>query len=888
LTDYLRILKRVENATQETGLVGIHAVIVHVSSNVRMWKTQARALTPDERDVLARWPVFVMNYLAAPGQFEVCAQIHAWLRSPLWIHDLPDYELDRIERDLHTPVVTIKQEPLAPRVQQAHREDVLIAPPQDANAKLLDTLSQELQQHAAEFSACINRIAQGHGTPLDVESAQRSAHTLKGAANTVGVTGIATLTHHIEDILSVYARQQRVPDGSAAATLLAAADVLEMMSEALLGRGNAPAHAQASLQDIIDLANRIDADGLPNTTEPALLSLPVPRAADSLSGAEKKPTAAGEKNETLLRVPASVLNDLLSLVGESIVMTGQLQERLRLSLNQSRIGAEQHLLLQQLHDELEQHVAMHHTSALETERHNELCSVTRRILEAATDARENSRQLEDHLAVFADLIPALVRVNRGSQEAVMSTRMVPVSSIAPRLQRSVRQTCRATGKHASLTVSGADTLLDSDILDELVDPLMHLLRNAIDHGIEPAASRLSAGKSETGSIKLTFARDGDHLVVSCSDDGAGLDYVRIQQVALQKGLLAANKQFSEEELSRMILLPGFTTRNESTQTSGRGIGLDAVYSSVVRMKGSLAIRSQPQGCSFEMHIPLTLMSIHALLVQSRAQVLAISSRCVEQILPVGSGQVQVDGTCLHYRVGEESYEAYEIERLLHLPLDRSWLEHGDRPVLLVRDNTGHLRAVFVENVLASQDLVVKQLGPYLPSILGIEGATILGSGGVAAVIDLPGLLQTAQSGQLAPLLAALDPAATPSAAPLALVVDDSVSARRALAEFAKDMGFEVITANDGVAALEVVKSKTPSLVLTDMEMPRLNGIELIEQLRLIPGTQPVPIIMVSSRSTKKHHELALKAGANVYMTKPFNEDELAEHIRKLTHLVTES
>ena len=478
---------------------------------------------------------------------------------------------------------------------------------------------------------------------------------------------------------------------------------------------------------------------------------------------ETLPCIVAEDRVVMLRVPANVIDNLLCLVGESIVITRELQDRLRLILHQSESGAEQNALLRQLLDELEQQAGdgisplpveptvsdsaregdnTRASDAVQLETSNKLENVTPRSEEASTNTNEIQAS-----------------VNTDNKDALLRAARVPVSSIEARLQRSVRQTCRVTGKQVNLTISGAETLLDSVILDELLDPLLHLLRNAIEHGIEPAERRRAAGKAEIGTIELRFAVDGTDLLVHCGDDGEGLNYARIQQVAAQKGLIDAGKQLSENELNRLILLPGFTTRRESSQTSGHGIGLDAVSSRVLHMKGALVISSHlRRGCVIELRVPATLVSIHALLVQSHTQVLAISSHCVEQVLPVGAGQLYAQGDRLQYRVGDANYDAYEIERLLYLPIDRSWIARADRPALLVRDHAGRVRAVFVEHVLLRQDLVVKQFGPYLPRISGIEGATILANGDVAAVIDLPGLLPVAQPDQRAPLNVPLDSA----------------------------------------------------------------------------------------------------------------------------------
>lgn len=602
--------------------------------------------------------------------------------------------------------------------------------------------------------------------------------------------------------------------------------------------------------------------------------------------------SADESGVQLLLIPADVIEALVNLLSQSFALTSELQEHLRSILSQPENTAEQNALLQQLRAALEvtQEIALTSLPIATNEFEPVSASDDSTVMQALP--LETNNEPLNVTPADSDSTNANVtaeKINIGSIDALPNVDKVAVTSIVSRLQRSVRQTCRVTGKQANLTINGAETLLDRALLDALLDPLMHLLRNAIEHGIEPVERRRAADKADFGTIELRFALNGDTLIVCCADDGEGVDYARIQQIAAQKGLIEAGQQLSELELNRILLLSGITTHSEPNLASSHGIGLASVASRVMHMKGTLHIASHPRrGCTVELRIPMSLISMHALLVQSNAQVLAISNRCIEQVLPIGAGQILTQGDRLQYRVDSALYDAYEIERLLYLPIDRSWIARADRPALLVRDTTGQLRAVFVERVLLSQDLVVKQLGVYLPKIWGIDGATILANGDVAAVIDLPGLLQVVQPDQHAPDSVALEMHHEATNTPLALVAESMSGTRRMLAGLAKDLGFDVITASDGIEALEAIKIKIPNLVLTNIEMPHMNGLTLVEQLRAQPRTQQVPIIMLSARSSPKYRELALRAGVNVYMTDPYVDDELTEQIRMLTNLVHQS
>jgi chemosensory pili system protein ChpA (sensor histidine kinase/response regulator) len=451
-----------------------------------------------------------------------------------------------------------------------------------------------------------------------------------------------------------------------------------------------------------------------------------------------------------------------------------------------------------------------------------------------------------------------------------------------RLQRSVRQTCRLTGKQTQLHVGGADTLMDGEVLNELIDPLMHVLRNAVDHGIESPAQRSAAGKPEEGNIWLDFTREGNNILVRCRDDGAGFDFAAIRSAAERRGLLEPGQAASEEELKNLVLMPNFSTRSEVTQTSGRGVGLDVVYSHVLGHGGSVALKSATgQGSTTELRLPVSLISTHALLVRLRGRTIAVADRGIEQILHAADGKERKLGDQITFQVGEQLYPLKQLGEILGLAPDPRSSQRSAMPVLLVRDRTG-ITAVAVQEVTAGTDLVVKEFGRYVPRLPGIVGATILGDGAVTPVLDLPELMSGARrpASQAASSTAA-DAMPEAPRLPLALVVDDSLSARRALAQVMAEAGYEVREARDGLEAVEIAQGRRPDVVLADMEMPRMNGIELTAHLRARPETADLPVIMVTSRSTAKHRQQAEAAGVNVYLTKPFLDDQLLDHVATL-------
>ena len=896
LSDYAERLERLGDASASIGLAGLQRVCVSLQANLSQLAARDNPLDAEQRRVVETWPALALGYLQSLDDRAVCAALVRHLQDAHWPQPLAISDADPLVDSLVAPKLAVEEGEAEVRPRQARIEDVSLALPADVNQELLDGLLQELPHQAAEFSAAIQRLAAGDGQIKDVDVARRIAHTLKGAGNTVGVRGIATLTHHIEDILQALAKHGALPNRPLAETLLNAADCLEAMSEALLGMSTPPLQAFAVLQEVLDWANRIDQAGIPRDEEAPSVTMARPERAEPPEPEPAAPQPAALVAEATLRIPAHLVDDVLRLVGESIILTGQVQERIRKTVAQTRAVMGQNRLFQQLTTELEQLVDIRNVSSplsksiqrgdfdpLELEQYNELNTVTHRLVEAATDTRELGRAIEENLAALDALLVDQGRLHRDNQEAVLRTRMVPIQTVTPRLQRSVRQTCRLADKEAELTVRGAGTLMDSNILNDMVDPLMHILRNAVDHGIEPPAQRQRLGKSPVGRIELGFGREGNTIAVRCQDDGAGLDLAAIRRTATERGLIAADQPMADDELTRLILLPGFSTRDEATQTSGRGIGMDMVHSRLLAMKGSLRIQTQAgKGCLMELRLPVTLISTHALLLRLRDQMVALSDRGIEQILYSGVGAIQKLGKVTTYQMGDEVYELTSLDTLLNLSPDHRAQNRSTPSVLLVREDTGAIRAVLVQDIVDSRDLVVKNLGHYLPRLNGIVGATILGDGSVAPVLDLPELLRAPAASQ--PALTAAR-AATPVAPtlhrPFVLAVDDSLSARRSLAQFAQDAGFEVRTARDGLEAIEIINGKRPDLVLADLEMPRMNGLELTAHLRANQATRDVPVIMITSRSTEKHRREAETTGVNVYLTKPFVEDELLGHIHRL-------
>jgi len=884
-------LERFGNACQAAELAGLYQATEIIQKNIVLIEQEDATASQNQSDLIKSWPNSVKEYLFSLGDNNSSENIVEILSSDAWSNSLMNEVAPALINLLNAPYSS-EEEAKEDRQTQATADDVSLELPTDISQELLDGLLQELPSQTEGFSSALQALIDGSGNSEDIEKAQRIAHTVKGAANTVGIRGIATLTHQLEDIFQFLNQHNKLPSEALALSLINASDCLEEMSESLMKQGDAPENAQEILQDILNWINRLENEGVevldgdPSTTTKIT----------SIDESKEKPDETEEEQAAIatLRVEAPIIDDLIRILGETIILTTQLQDKIKNSAIETAALIKHNEASHELINQLEQQIELRGVSnvsqavnqneifdALELEEYNELHTIMNQLVETTLDSVELNREIKRELHELDELVIDQSRLHREIQRHVMRTRMVPIKTITPRLQRSVRQTCRTVGKQAALRLSGTDTLIDSDILNNLVDPLIHMLRNSLDHGIEYRDERISKNKDPEGRIDLSFSSEGTEIIVRCQDDGAGLDHDLIHVIAIKRNLIEPHDKPTPLELDRMILRPGFSTSKKTTQVSGRGIGMDLVYSQILACKGTLHIESEKdKGCLIELRMPVTLISTHVLIIRHRNKMLAISSRGVEQILHPSDSQIIDSENGLMCKIDDEILELSNLENLIDFPGDRRMSKREPRPALLIREEDIN-KVVYIQEIVDSRELVIKSMGKYMSNVRGVPGATILGDGSVVPVLDIPELIRTytqnedriddddfAQTGVRAVL-------------PTALVVDDSLSARRALAQVVGDAGYDVRTAKDGIEAIEIIDKKTPDILLVDMEMPRMNGLELAAHVRANPITSDIPIIMVTSRSTEKHREQAKSAGVNIHLTKPFSEDVLLDHISNL-------
>ncbi|MEO1526382.1 MAG: hybrid sensor histidine kinase/response regulator [Planctomycetota bacterium] len=609
------------------------------------------------------------------------------------------------------------------------------------------------------------------------------------------------------------------------------------------------------------------------------------------------------KSEAHIRVPLSRLDELVRLVGEMIINRSEFAQRLADFTDQ--IDDMQMALhrLRGVTDEVEtkysvealnqmdgsgtfrrdrfvssrwQRSSIHDSDfdSLEFDRYNDFHLLARTLSEATGDIASISHECRALSGDFDTLLNRWQRVTRDAQSRLMHIRMVPLRTIVPRLGRSVRSTAAQCQKLVNFVVRGDHTELDKTVLEEIADPLLHLVRNSVDHGIESTEQRAALGKPETGTLTIHAVNQGTQLTIRVEDDGGGLDTQRIRARAIERGLISAEQSLSEREIQQLIFAPGFSTAESVSDVSGRGVGMDVVRETVARLKGIIRIESEVgRGTRFTIILPTSLAVTRALFVESAGALFALPMQAVKQISRSEPSKTSFIGEDPMIEVAGRTLRLANLSEKLGLGPGP---DHSNPSPMLVIESGDRSVAVTVDDIHGGHDIVVKSLGDHLRTVPGVIGATVRGDGSVIPILDPADLVGFCREATPVSLDRVAAKRVGIEQRRHVLVVDDSVSVRRITSSVMRSGGWSVTTAKDGVDAIEQldVAEQLPSVILLDMEMPRMNGLELLVNLRASEEYSAIPVVMVTSRAGAKHRERAMEAGATEYIVKPFREDQL--------------
>jgi chemosensory pili system protein ChpA (sensor histidine kinase/response regulator) len=595
----------------------------------------------------------------------------------------------------------------------------------------------------------------------------------------------------------------------------------------------------------------------------------------------------------MARVDAGLLDELLNQAGEISIFQSRLNQQVHsiefhlgelaqtvTRLREQLRSLEAETEAQILHKHQGDAGPDEHFDPLELDRYSTIQQLSRALAESSNDVASINELLQGLTSEADTLLTQQARVTTELSDGLMQTRMVAFDRHSARLTRIVRQAAHDSGKQAELTIDGASSQLDRQILEAIVPALEHLLRNAVVHGIEGTAARAAAGKLAVGAIGLKVRREGSEVLIEVADDGAGLNLNAIRRKAAEKGLIKAGDTIGDDDVVEMILMPGFSTADEVTQTAGRGVGMDVVDNEVKRLGGSLRIDTEPgKGTRFLIRLPYTLAITHALVVVVGDETFALPLPTVEGIARVRREQLhdlltEDDPRLAH---GDGSYRVLHLGSLVGAA--PSALPEDESAVSLVLVRAGeNSAALLTDSLEGSREIIVKTLGPHITSVPGVTGATILGDGRVVVILDA-GTLVRSQAGDVRPAAPAAPAAGT--GALNALVVDDSITMRRVTQRLLERRGVKVHTARDGLDAIEVLREHDADIILLDIEMPRMDGYQFATHVRNDDKFRDTPIIMVTSRSGEKHRARAIEIGVNDYLSKPYQEAELVAAIEAL-------
>ncbi|MBL4660882.1 MAG: Hpt domain-containing protein, partial [Alcanivoracaceae bacterium] len=698
---------------------------------------------------------------------------------------------------------------------------------EDVNLRLIDVFHVEVPEQVTALSTLIQSMSAGNGDIEIIRKAQRIAHTVKGTANIVGLTAAATLTHLLEDVFDYLVDNKAQLGHALGEILVESCDHLEEIIAAVCGKEQAPTNTYQILLQLNEwhaiITETHGDDNLSQTNE-AVSEQPDTASADTeetVKPGTNKKQAVAKTVEGVMRVSSKSMNLLTSLAGEMSTSLVQIEGVMGESITQTKLLEEHNVLVNQrlatLQELLElksvpvqkiltaSNTEKNALDPLEMDEYNELHSAANALAETLRDVVAFTGILSSSLKNLHEMRYQLDDLSTDLNDTLMSTRLTPAESISARLQRGVRQTAKATDKKVKMIISGEDMLVDNQILDSIVDPLLHVLRNAVDHGIEEPEQRIYANKPEIGHIYLDYSRQGESLLIECRDDGRGFDLNNIREKAISSGLLDATTELSDKEWLALTLIPGFSTREQVSQVSGRGIGMDVVNRAVRDLRGSIDVSSEASnGSCITLRMPLTLISMHLLLFRLGELVFATPSSSLDQVLFSDAGEIQKTKDGYEFTHDEQHYKIFQLKALLGLPIDGDANYSKAVPLMLIKTDND-LVALEIDEALTGRSLVVNRFSDYVPRLTGTLGASILGDGSIAPVLDLIDLLRMPMnkentSNQMPPII-------KPIKAHKVLVVDDSISARGSMVDTLKNAGFETLTAVDGIDALTVLEEE---------------------------------------------------------------------------------
>lgn len=824
------------------------------------------------------------------------------------------------------PVDDIAPAPPAPPLPRLSLLAVELSRFFSESGEVLEYFLPEATEHLESMTTAMLALEGGAADDETLATLFRSVHTLKGAAYTVGCVAVGDATHQIEDLLDVL-REHRLPitparaeavfagtaaikrvlqsgaavsDETAQALERATQDLRDLMaSEALRERPTASPIQEESPAPLVAVPEIV-----PLPTEPAPPAWPGFVRPEFLARLEAlprpAPRSASAPTGPSIRVSVERLDALMNLVGELMIARSRLDRRLAQLDQVSELLLASRTRLGQVGRDFEfrRHAPTLPAGSperddvgglrdlselfadLEFDRYDDINILARSVAEMSADVAEVQSQHVALLRSIREDTAQIQRLTAALRKEITRARMVPIGRLFTRVAQQVREAARAAGKTVTLTVRGESAEVDNSVIEQIADPLLHLIQNAIGHGIEPAAERESCGKPAQGQITLSASQGGGFALVEVEDDGRGIDAEVLRRQAVERGLLPAAEAaaLSDRDALNLIFVRGFSTAAAVTRTSGRGVGLDVVRTNVSRLNGEIHVETEPDRMTrFVLKLPLTVAIADALMVRCGTEIFALPLTAVSVMRPVAPSEIVSAGSRETVRLDDQVIDLVRLDRILGVAASPPPLRF---PVVVLRGG-GRPFGVLVDELLGKEEIVIKTLGAFLEGAGPFSGATISGEGRVILLLD-PTLLRESASrvGPSAPdgARAAVEPT---EEHPRIMLVDDSISIRKFVGQMLEKAGFRVVTAVDGHDALQQLTDLTVDVIVTDLEMPRVNGYALIEDLRRRAATREVPVVVLTTRAGDKHVSLARRLGVRHYVAKPVDEQTFVRLIESI-------
>lgn len=802
----------------------------------------------------------------------------------------------------------------------------------DTTSGLWDAFLEETPEILEAIERDLHALEESDTPKVVLQNLLRNHHTLKGALNTVSLDPLGAIVHQIEDMLEHLGGADVLPPTDRLSGLMFQAVDSIRMNLRVCAEGYVevrPGYFEARVAEFIGRRSPPVASSAPalragHSTGAAAGS--TARAESSDHGSRSK-TAATEQRH--VRVSAERLDGLMNLVGELVVSRARMERRVASLKGLLReLGTSRQRLSDTIDHFREQYefygltgqrirsreVAVvgsrtagghsgwtptsdhgegdAHFTELEMDRYEDINILARSLGEIDSDISDLQTQISREVDRFSEESESFSTITSGLQGEITTARMIPVDHLFLRARRPIRDAAQREHKSVRAVTSGEYVNLDKTIVDDLYTPLLHLVRNAVSHGIESEAIRLARGKDPTGTVSLSARQESGQIVIDVTDDGGGLDLAKLRRKGIERGLIPADLPDDHPRIAELIFVSGLSTKDEVTGVSGRGVGCDVVRREIERMNGHIRVQTAPgRGTTFSITMPLTLAIYRALLVKSQGKTYALPLNFADRTMAIDDRQVVTSAGVDRVEVDGDFVAIRDLSALLRIN------RGGERAESLVLLRLGERRICLgVDEVLGQEEIVVKSLGDVLSSHPMFSGVTISGDGELVLIMDVPGLFETLGDFKIASIDGSLPTAdgqgetakAYGGSRPVrVLYVDDSLSVRKAAEKFLTSLGVEVSMAVDGVDGMDKLRQGSFDLVFTDLEMPRLHGFDLIRDIRFIPQFHDLPVVVVTSRSGDKHRAQATKLGATDYVTKPFTQETLEKMLVQLVHATRE-